>query len=112
MSDGGAMTERHEMTADLDVYVAPFVSREGSSLRTQKELDYIFVMDVADIAQLEPNEESRSRADSLVADARVYMADDCECRYDDMAWVAEQAEALLEDMGLWVEWADGYSIYR
>ncbi|QGJ92248.1 hypothetical protein SEA_MARYSWELL_76 [Mycobacterium phage MarysWell] len=97
------------------VETEPFLIREGSSTYTVEELDMRFLEDVAELSNLVTDAELRDRATDLINSAnRAY--DDPDLDQEDLLetleWHVHQAEYLLADMGFWVEWNDGYVIYR
>jgi hypothetical protein len=100
-----------------DTTVKPIIVREGRPTRNSDELVRLFVHDVAAIA-LGPGSDPDDAADAvdLVQDLLLEEAD---APYEVYAeWIEDivsDADDLLEDMGFYVEWADGddgYTIYR
>ncbi|QBP29077.1 hypothetical protein KIP49_gp14 [Mycobacterium phage Scorpia] len=93
------------------VQAEPFLIREGSSLRTQDELDYIFVQDVEQISQWS-HPDDYERASDYLCEAELAIEEVDDWSREDLQHIAASAEGLLNDMGFYVEWNDGYVIYR
>ncbi|QJD50193.1 hypothetical protein SEA_DANFORTH_90 [Mycobacterium phage Danforth] len=94
----------------MTTLIEPIIIREGSSLRTQSELDLMFVQDVHDLAQLVPNESVREQAEDLLNDARAAFYELDLLIHNELEDIAYEAEGLLSDIGYTVDWTDGYVI--
>lgn len=95
----------------MSIISEPFLIREGSSLRTQDELDILFITDVRDLAACYGNEEQQAEAVQLLYDATLAFNDQCACcTAEDLEWMAHDAEDLLVALGFSVEFNDGYII--
>ncbi|QDH93034.1 hypothetical protein SEA_STEPHIG9_89 [Mycobacterium phage Stephig9] len=94
----------------MTTLIEPIIIREGSSLRTQSELDLLFVQDVYDLAQLVPNYIIREQAEGLLNEASAAFHCQDVWTVDDLEEIACAAEGLLSDIGYTVEWTDGYII--
>lgn len=92
--------------------VEPFLDRKGSWPTDQ--MDYSFIEDVYQISQWSDPEDF-IRASGWADDAHELSQDpsiSVEELIEALAEMATQAEDLLEDMGFYVEWGEGYTIFR
>lgn len=103
------------------------VIRDGSAVRNQRELDAVFVADVADLVKYAAEGGYAGvaevwRADALVATAEKAKAlidsgdDDYDSALDAVETLTQcvyDAEILLTDVGMWyVDWNDGFVIWE
>lgn len=92
-------------------FADPIVIREGSSLRTQNELDLLFIQDVFDLSRLDPDWVVRDKADDLLGCASAAFDETGIWTNEDLENLANEAEDLLYTIGFEVEWSDGYAIH-
>lgn len=92
-------------------FADPIIIREGSSLRTQNELDLMFIQDVFDLSLLDPDWVVRDKAADLLAYAKSAFFEADAWTNEDLEDLANEAEDLLYTIGFEVTWTDGYAIY-
>lgn len=90
----------------------PIIIREGAAVRTSEELVQVFVHDAASVVFGEGTDDQESRVNLLRIDIdyEISLADDADLDVIDQ--LAFEAEQLLSELGYWVEWNDGYLIYK
>lgn len=93
----------------------PFLVCEGSSLRTDEELDVLFITHVRDIAACYGTEEQQAEAVQNLYDATVLINRGCICcSEEELPDIADDAAELLQSLGFEVTFGPdgGYAIYE